>query len=568
MFKELSKGHKIILFIGFVLGVFSIVLAKFDTSFKDIWLGLTTRFLFFCLFLVVYFSSFKEEQIKDFIKKVNPKIFLFILLLALITRFLYLQQYPFCSIGDEVRDAGLNAQKIFSGEIKNVFGYGNYNGFGLGIPLFSSYFYRIFSNSVLTYRVPAALTSILGISLIYFLCVLLFNNGVAFWASMIMISSWWHLYLSRTELVVILDSFATTLILLSFFLLTKRKKIIDFALLGTVLGFSLGLHAAVRVFLVLIPLILFNLFFLQKEIFKLKLKKTLVLVVFFFIGFGPRIWNSDLNILFQSNKSYSFALKVNSFLEILHRYGKSLLVWFKEPLQTRYPGTSPVFPLILFSFFVIGFFYLFLAFRKRVKFLSVLYFFIFLIPLTNSALTDTLNFGHRLVPLLPLGSIFAGVGIYFFLSKIKWRIAKRITTAVIFLYLIFNLFNFFYKKPANLNNKPSDFLSTHLIYFLKERPLPEEGKICLALSPENYSSFNLMHYKEQYEYFFPNTIFERRTEILLSDSEVYMFEGGCSNYVLPIHNRILGQKVFKIDCSGSNNFFCPLNNKTEFKIYY
>jgi len=570
MFEGLQKGKRIALFAGIVLGIFSIVLTKFDTAYKYIWLELLARCLFFASFLFVYLASFSREFVKNFIEKINLKIFLFVLLLTLISRFLFLQNYPFVSIGDELRDSGLNAQKIFTGEIKNVFGYGNYNGFGLGIPLFSSYFYRIFGSSVLTYRIPAALISVLDISLIYLLCVYLFNHKIAFWASMIMVSSWWHMYLSRTELVVILDSAITSLLLFSFFLL-RRKRLLDFALMGTVLGFSMGFHASVKIFLILFPIIFFDLLLERNNNFKQKVEKILVIFLYFLVGFGPRILYGDVNVLFQKNKSFFFSHPNTSLQEISLRYGKSLLVWFYEPLQSRFPGKQPIFSPLLFVFFLAGFVSLFFIYRKKVKFLPLFYLFVFLIPLTNSALTDTLNFGHRLIPLLSISSIFCGVGIFFLLSKIRWK-KIRITAAIfIFLYLITGTYNFFYKKPANFNNKTSDFLSMHLISFLKDNPTLVDRKTCLILSSENYYVFDLMHYREQYEYFFPNTQFERQLDNSLQDNEIYVFKDECKKIGLTTNfqeKNVLGYKLFKVDCNNRKNFYCPLEGTNGFKIYY
>ena len=46
--------------------------------------------------------------------------FLFIALLAVVSRSIFLENYPFVSMGDEVRDGGLNAAQIANGEIKNI----------------------------------------------------------------------------------------------------------------------------------------------------------------------------------------------------------------------------------------------------------------------------------------------------------------------------------------------------------------------------------------------------------------------------------------------------------------
>jgi len=371
--------------------------------------------------------------------------------------------------------------------------------------------------------------------------------------------------------VVILDSFIASLILLVFFLL-KRRKLLDFALFGTILGFSLGFHASTRVFLVLLPMVIFYLLFFKKEGLKWRFGKILLVLLYFFVGVGPRLWYGNLDAVSQRNKSFYYKNEDVSLNELSTRYKKSLMVWFYEPLQSRFPGEKPILSPILFFFFLTGFFaLLFIIFKKKNYSLFVLYLFIFLIPFSNSALTDTLNFGQRLIPLLPIGSVFGGFGINFLLSKIKQKIIYLAASSMIFIYLFFSVVGFFYKRQANYNHDISDFLSMHIIYFLKKNGASSDKTICLRLSPENSSNFDLMHYKEQYEYFFPGIKFEMSPNDLMKNSEVYIYSGSCQRNSLSSNlqdQAVLGRKLFRVDCSKNNSFVCPLANNSDFSIYY
>lgn len=241
--------------LAFVLPLFSIlcyivslILFKIDINFNYQYVVLFLWFFSLCIILVPWlFSLFPYK--KSFIKNVDIYGIVILLILAIVTRFIFLIDYPFVSVGDELREPGLNALKIATGEIKNFFGYGAYEGYGLIIPIITSFLYKIIGSSVLVYRVPAAIVSIIDIIFIYILLSVLTKNKIAsFIGSLVLITLPLHMFYSRTELVVILSSLFSTIILLTLYVFVRRKTnfLLDYVFLGILLGFTFNLYSGIK----------------------------------------------------------------------------------------------------------------------------------------------------------------------------------------------------------------------------------------------------------------------------------------------------------------------------------
>lgn len=554
------------------MSIFSFLAAvgiiKLDRNYNYIYFALFFRIISIISVAIMFFRKIMEgKNIKDLMAKLDYKQISIILFFALLSRFIFLDSYPFFSIGDEVRDGGVVAFNILSRQTKNFFDYGYYNGYGLGIPLFTSFFYRIFGSSVLTYRFPAAIISVFDILMIYGFCLLNFNKKLAFWSSLILIASSFHLYLSRTEIVVILDCFLTSLILLSLFS-TRNKNIYYYVFLGLVLGFSMGFHAAVRVVaLISLIYIIFSEFIEKKKDFLKKSgMKMFLLIVFVFVGIGPRICFSSIEKFAQRNKSVTVEeISLKNKAEYLgNRYWKSLLVWVSEPLQSRSPEGKPIYSPILSLFFLLGIFSSIFIYKSRAS--RYLFFLSLFLPLTNSALTDSLNLGQRVAPLIPVGAILASVGIVTVLNRLS---KKQCLYFEIFLFgfLLFNLFCFFLSSIANKTGGIAEFTSTHLIRFLKKQPLLSEGRICLKMSPGNFITFDLMHYKEQFSYFLPKLEISMLPQEEMLDNEIKVYKGTCPVF-WEGKGDLLSKEKYQVVCPNSNRFLCPLGYQGVISIKY
>jgi len=505
---------------------------------------------------------------KTVINKTNSYYLLTLTILAALSRFIFLVTYPFVSIGDEVRDGGLNALEIATGQIKNIFGYGRYEAHGLIIPTITSFFYKMFDGSVLVWRLPTAIFSILDIILLYILLSRITKNNIAsFLGAMVLVSLPLHLFYSRTEIVVILSSFFSTLILISLFIFLSRKAInlIDYIFLGTLLGFTFNLHASIKAFsiIVLIYIVLIRLYHLLSG--KVKIVQFAIgiflLFLFLFVGFGPRLFYTTFKIFFHTTRLPLLTTyeKVNYFKiakDIKEKYQKSLLVWIKEPTMAWYPDHKPILTPICFYLMVLG---IIVSLIRKSGYLVSIFSLGLILHFTNSAVTDILNGEHRLSPLWPIGALFIGIGIAFLLSKMKLKLLQYISASVIFLYLAYQGVIFFIEQPANKNKDIGDYLSMHTIYFLKSKKklFNASGTFTFYVSPSNYVKFNYLHYKEQYAFFLPTISITIQKGEMIKDNEIYI-KSKQYNY---------NNKISIIKCNKMS-YYGPLNYRGKILIHY
>jgi hypothetical protein len=476
---------------------------------------------------------------------------------------LFLTDYPFVSVGDELRDGGLNSLEISTGQIQNIFGYGRYDAHGLIIPAITAFFYKIFGGSVLVYRLPAALISVLDIIFVYLLLSVLTKNKFAsFLGAMVLVSLPLHLFYSRTEIVVILSSLFATLILLSLFVFVQRKmsNIADYIFLGALLGFTFNLHASIKAMSLIVLGVVISLCFYQWLTGKLRIHQfgiSLFLLVFFvLIGFGPRLLNTPTNIFFHTSRVPLITENNGADVtDIGEKYKKSLLVWVTEPTNAWYPDHKPIFSPLLFFLMILG---IIVGLYKKNFYLITILFITLVLHLSNSALTDILNGDHRLAPLYPIGALFVGVGISFLLEKIKPKSIKYTLAFVLFIFLSYQTVLFFLNQPANKNKDVGDYLSMHTIYFLKENDsLYKSNNLTFLVSPINYQKLNFLHYKEQYNFFFPKKIFFIEKGDTIGDNEIYIQNNDYDYF----------GKSFMIRCSDKD-YYCPLDYKNNFVIHY
>jgi len=545
----------------------SLLIFKLDKNFTYRWLTLFFSLLPLILIAVLRFFSLSPK--KKISSPMKRRGFFLILFLAVLSRLIFLKSYPFVSVGDELRDGGLNALEIATGETKNIFGYGRYYAHGLIIPTITAFFYKIFGGSVLVYRLPAALVSVLDIILFYLLLSLVTKNKFAsFFGAMTLISLPLHLFYSRTEIVVILSSLFSTLILISLYILTKRKmkNITDYIFLGTLIGFTFNLHASVKAFGIITLTATIMLCFYQWLSGKLKTReislRLFLLIFFLLVGFGPRLLNTPSLSFFLHTSRVPLAqekqltLSSDNIKEIGERYKRSLLVWVSEPTHSWYPDHKPIFNPLLFSLMALG---IIVGLAKKNLYLITVFGITLVTHLTNSALTDIINGDHRLAPLYPIGALFVGVGAGFLIGKLKSKVIKFTFVFSLFIFFSYRSFYFFYSQPANKNKDIGDYLSMHAIYFLKKNNnLYPFNDLTFFVSPSNYQKFNYLHYREQYQFFLPekNILIKENKEI--GDNEIYI-----KNDEQPY----LG-KTFFIKCNGKKSYSCPLGFKENIILHY
>ncbi|HVA96859.1 MAG TPA: glycosyltransferase family 39 protein [Candidatus Acidoferrales bacterium] len=589
----------IVVIVSIITYLYSLRIVSSDPYFYFRWLsfGLHIISLLAVLFLYIL-QNVSKIPLKKIVteKEINPLII--IVLISVLANFLFLSIYPYVSIADELRDGGLYAMKIASGVLGNIFGYGSYDAHGLIIPTLTIPFYYLFGNSTLAYRFPAALLSTADVILLYFLIRLVLNRSTAFWSALVLATLPLHMYFAHTQVVVAFNLFWVPVILLVLFILLKRHRFVDYAFFGTVLGFASGFHAAIRVFACLILLILFFLEFREMIVKKFALEekralrfgKLAVLLIFFFVGFGPRLLFTGTQDFFHSSRfvfenqmQESSPITAQNISTLKNNYIRSIMVYIYEPTTFFYPDVKPIFTPFLAIFFLLGIGYAFFVLKN--SFLNILLFLLIVLPFFTSAITDWINASHRVSPLFAIASIFVAIGITYCISAIRHKNLRYLFITVMICYLLIQLLTFYTKQPANKNVGMPGYLDMHMFYFLQQekqyqlsptmslRYMQQSlqspnslSHICLAVSPDNYQNYmsNYEAYSQQQQFLLPNATIDYMKNRAIHNNEVYIVSGQCSNgntYTTTHH-------TYTISCATGNNFTCPLNYSGTIRIYY
>jgi predicted membrane-bound mannosyltransferase len=580
------KLRNFFLVVGIISYFASILIVNNDVVFQYKWFAFTL-WIFSIFSLCIFFfqkSKDKKSSLKSIIKE-DLKALILILILTLISRFIFLNIYPFNSIGDELRDGGWDAMRIAKGEIGNIFAYGRYESHGLIVPTFNSFFYQIFGESSLAFRVPSAILGSLDIFILYFLVRKYIGKRTAFIASFIMICLPMHLYYSRTETVVIFSSILATSI---FFLFLNFVRDINFktiGFLGLLLGFALNFHGSIKpvIFLAFVftTLILFYKLFKKGKFQKFVILFG-VLVVSIFIGFGPRVLFTTPDILFQTQKVSVIKIEeveknkpnLSTWDKIsasIDNYPKSFLVYFYEPVTSHFRSSEKaILSFLLGLFFLIG---LAIAFFSQNKYMYFLLIFVFTLPFTNSAITDWVNADHRLAPLLSLAAIFAALGIDSVMRKtselniVGKRVIFYLTNLVIAICIISTGVSFFINEPASYGmfrfDKRfvyQDFMLTQSINLIQHNPNLKNSKLlCFTSSGENTDYLNLLHIKEELYFFLPNSMVSIQASPKIDDSHLLYISSSC--------DFDINASWQKMDyCDIYKRFICP-PDKSRFSIF-
>lgn len=580
-FKYIMYGLSAICFL------LSISIGQFDESFNYRWLVFWLHIVSVLSIVTLYIKESVYNKKLGEVSERDILAFGFVLIVIEAVSLLFLTDYPFVSVGDEVRDGGLNTMQIADGTLQNIFAYGRYDAHGLIIPTITSFFYQLFGGSVLTYRFPSALLACIEVAAIFMLMRMQLNRTAAFFSALVLATLPLHIFFARTQVVVAFNSFWSSIILLSLYLLLKKKRAVDYAFFGTIIGFVFGFHAAIRVvaILVLLCVIGISLYeivskFIKKHQIRNSLLKLFLLVLFCFVGFGPRLlFSNTTNFLhtsrfvLQQDAETKTMPTMQEVQTIKDNYLKSLMVWFYEPTQYMYPDHKPIFPPLLAAFFLLGIGHS--LFVVKNPFLYVLTFLIITVPLLSSAITDSINADHRLSPLMPIGIVFVGVGVYYVFSLVKYKYARYTLGILLYIYLLFQPSGFFINQPANKNYDIKDYLSMHIIKFIKSKQNIQfqnvaysnttvlNNNMCIFVSLMNYQNLSLAHYQEQYQYFLPNVIVQTKSDAGINDNEAYLFNGSCpTDYKTTI-------KQHTISCNSmKHDFFCPLNFTGNIVIHY
>lgn len=551
-----NRFSKLIFLLLIVIpGGTSLVITYFDKTYKHQELSLILYAISVVPTVLVYLFFLIKSFLKNKYFTQSKSQFLIIVILAIFTRFIFLSSYPFTAFGDEVRDGGLNGVQISNHKLSNIFGYGTYEAHGLIIPTITSIFYPIFGNSTLMYRIPAAIIGVLDILLVYIFIFTLISPKAGLYSALTLISLPLHIFYSRTQIVVIFSSFITTCLIVALYYYFNQKSQWRFVFLGLLIGLSFNFHASVKT--VGLTILLVILLLELKRISLQSLKNVFIILVSSLIGFGPRLIYTPLNIFVHSSRLEP----INElFLNLPQRYIQSILVWFISPTQSFFNNNQSLLPISLFLIIIFGIF-IYLKNKKNINWFNCVLFLAISVPFTNSAITDGINFDHRLSPLFSISAILVGCCFYFICQKCTYKKIKLLEILLI-IFLSLQTVTFYTNRLAdvNWNNliEKKDFLSMHIIKFIQSNKQTSQS-LCVTVPKQFLSYFSLAHIQEQYSFFLPQ------------HSITFYGDNTLLDYQTIISSDCLHQKKYKqytYYCSSLFDFSCPKDYCGKFLIYY
>lgn len=401
-------------------------------------------------------------------KKQSIAIIIFLFLIAFILRVAFLEALPPGIVDDEAA-LGYNAYliaKTGKDEWGNFFPsqFRSFGDYKLPVYIYlSSIVFLFFPLSILGTKIISVLLGSLTIPLLCFLVFLIFKNNkdrhkIALFSGLVLTFNPWHIGLSRiaSEVNVGLFFFIGALSLFLLFLENQSKKIFLFLSLF----FSLICFYSYHTYRVLVPAVLFFLYFLYKKE-NIKMKRVLVksflsltvLTLFLFVATKGKFLTRLYQFSLFSNQGVIDSL--NEFRgDCLTQFPPSLCkiffnkptFWIKKfafnyvnhlsPQFLFFPDFEkgyPVLPhyscfyLLDLIFVIIG--VVVLSWKKEKKLLL----FLLLIAPFASALTAKYSFTRAFPLVLPI-TIFSGLGMFYLFNFLKQKKLFFFSWIFIFIY--------------------------------------------------------------------------------------------------------------------------------------
>lgn len=396
----------------------------------------------------------------------NTKILLMlIIIIAALTRILFLGQFPNGFTGDEAQQ-GYSAYSILKtghdewGQLLPIFP----RGFGDFKPPLYTYLtvpsIVIFGLTPEATRLPAAIVGILAILVIFYLTREQFSEKVAIWTSFLLAINPWHIQLSRTAFEGGLGVLTFSLGLL-FFLKSKRK---DLLLAAFFWGLTLYTYHSWRVFIILfiIGLLIIRRKFITKKLVTEHLMVGVILLIFTL----PLVFNINSILARSSDVGISSSNQIKSFFE--NKGTSSLPSAIDKIFDNKYLFVKNIFLENYFSYFSPEFFFtgarsdssylnfpgfglvylielvFFIFAFKRINRMLLLWFLLAPIP---ASLAMGGGSAGRAPTFLPLLSLISGLGAVEFINWIKNKGFKEknvVALVVVILLISFVYFLHFY----------------------------------------------------------------------------------------------------------------------------
>lgn len=548
-------------------------------------------FLAFALIVI----NFTKADLRQFMLSLsaNIKSVLLIGAGALFIRLLLISTYPYVTIADEIRDAGINALGIKKGAL-DLFGFGTYEGYGNFIPLISYFFMQVFGISRLIYTFPSAIAGTISVVVTYIAALSIMDKRTALFSSLFLTLSCFHLHYSRTELLVIMDALICPLIIIT--AIAATKHIIAFGLLGLASGLSVHFYVATRGFV--LASILFSLASLAINCLSAKSQKDLwvnfgkailgiyLLATTAIIAAGPTILSflskngknltkiGNHQVIWQNDIFRSLSI-TGKIWQLTQTYAKSVSAYLFTPaidnhFHFNYPSPLLSFPLNIF--FIIG---LIIIIKKTFNARNIGFAYIIAIilifPITNQVIISEPAANHRLMGIVPTLSIVSAYGLVYLTNKLKPSIAKKALIFFLMLFIPFSLYKYFVIRPSDyrfLISGAKEYALQEAVNYLQEN---EIGKTVYIHDDNGF--YNPKHYEEKITFFLPEkTVIIANGKDFLSALETANRKPKESTFVafnnIPEITRFPFKKIIK-KCDAKiiiPNYECPIG-KQGYSIY-
>jgi hypothetical protein len=190
---------------------------------------------------------------------------------------------------------------------------------------------------------------------------------------------------------------------------------------------------------------------------------------------------------------------------------------------------------------------------------ATLLYYVLLLPLTNSAVTDARNGAHRLSPLLPIAALVIAVGI-----DLLWRgigVVRPVAVrpwlrAAVFGAAALGAGGQVYRFFSEEQGRWRDQVVPHLMYFavreIEATPVLRDAPVvCVSSSQPVWKTMDFAHFREGWSYYLP----EQRVQLEVmptpvGDNELFL-SASCSRSTPP------GGWVERRFCAPRQRFVCP-----------
>ncbi len=364
--------------------------------------------------------------------KTELLIFLILLLLGAALRLYALNVYPAGFHGDEAW-TGLEARRI----LQHGF-IGFWSPAALGQPSLMFYWtaiiFKFFGSTITTTRMSFTILNIFWIPFFYLVVRFLFNKNIAIIATLLLVTGYAPLALSRrADLVAVNFTFFPAIF---FFLLAqKTKKYFYFVLTGIFLGLSHHIYFSFWVTpIAILILVICDLFYKKTSFTKKYLFHILILFLCYIIIAAPMLLFATTHMnkfLFRSQIVSIFSSQKQPLFPAIH-FTNSVQYLLFNTFQTIFMFTSshdpdiwsifafrPALDWITGIFFILGFFACLQFWKKReFLFVYILFFFSLIGSIIN---VDAPNYRRSQVAIY-LSYIFAAQGIIFVYKFISTKV--------------------------------------------------------------------------------------------------------------------------------------------------